>query len=170
MRALVFVSLSSKVAAVRRLLGLGIVLAGITAAHADSAPSGNPFTKYADPEAAIAAVQTVFDAEAGGSVRLAVYDSEEAFLEEALTKLEAPLDATGLAIVPLGDLAPGQYAFAVYLDENGDGKLNRGKILGRPKEPVAFSNGAKAKLRKPRFDEAKVDIAPGEVVVITLDD
>lgn len=159
-----------KAAVVRKLLGIWILLLGITAAQADSAPSGNPFTKYANPYGAIAAVQTLFDAEAGKSVRIAVYDSEEAFLEKALAKLEAPLDASGLALVPLGDLAPGQYAFAAYLDENGDGKLNRGKILGRPKEPVAFSNGAKAKLRKPYFDEAKVDIAPGEVVVITLED
>lgn len=143
---------------------------GVTAAHADSAPALNPFTKYAEPHGAVAAIQTRFEAEAGQAVRLTVWDSEEAFLEEALTKLEAPLDATGLAIVPLHELPAGEYAFAAYLDENGDGKLNRGKILGRPKEPLAFSNGAKAKLRKPHYEEAKVEIAPGEVVVITLDD
>jgi uncharacterized protein (DUF2141 family) len=162
--------MSLKATVVRKLLGIGILIAGITAAQADSAPAGNPFIKYANPYGAVAAVHTIFDAEPGKSVRIAVYDSEEAFLENALTKLSAPLDATGLALVPLGNLAPGEYAFAVYLDENGDGKLNRGKLLGRPKEPVAFSNGAKAKLRKPHFDEAKVVIAPGEVVVITLDD
>lgn len=165
-----FVSVSLKAAVVRRLLGLGVLLAGITAAHADSAPAGNPFIKYANPYGAVAAIHTVFEAEPGRFVRVAVYDSEEAFLENALIKLSARLDATGLALVPLGNLAPGEYAFAAYLDENGDGILNRGKILGRPKEPVAFSNGAKAKLRKPHFDEAKVDIAPGQVVVITLDD
>lgn len=167
---LLFVSLLSKDAVVRRLLGFGVLLAGITAANADSAPAGNPFIKYANPYGAVAAIHTIFEAEPGQSVRLAVYDSEEAFLENALTKLEARLDATGLALVPLGNLAPGEYAFAAYLDENGDGKLNRGKILGRPKEPVAFSNGAKAKLRKPHFDEAKVVIAPGQVIVITLDE
>jgi uncharacterized protein (DUF2141 family) len=73
-------------------------------------------------------------------------------------------------VLALGDLAPGEYAFAAYLDENGDGKLNRGKVLGRPKEPVAFSNGVKPKLRKPRYDETKVSVAPGSVVVITLED
>lgn len=146
------------------------MLLGIAAAHADSAPAGNPFLKYANPYGAVAAVHTIFEVEPGKSVRVAVYDSDAAFLENALAKLEAPLDASGLALVPLGDLAPGEYAFAAYLDENGDGKLNRGKILGRPKEPVAFSNGAKAKLRKPHFDEAKVAIAPGQVIVITLED
>ena len=48
--------------------------------------------------------------------------------------------------------------------------LNRGKVLGRPKEPVAFSNGVVPKLRKPRYDETKVAVAPGSVVVITLKD
>lgn len=147
-----------------------MVLAAIGVAHADSAIGVDPFDKYADPAAAVAAVQTTFYAEPGKAVRVAVYDSEEDFLEEARTKLEAYLDDTGLALLRLDDLEPGQYAFAAYLDENGDGKLNRGKILGRPKEPVAFSNGAKAKLRKPRYDEAMVEIRPGSVVVITLDD
>jgi len=155
---------------VRKFLGIVALLAGISVAHADSADGGNLFAKFADPAVAIAAIQTTFSVKAGAAVRLVIYDSEEAFLEEARAKFEAPIDETGLAILELAGLEPGVYAFAAYLDENGDGKLNRGKILGRPKEPVAFSNGAKAKLRKPRFEEAKVHIAPGSVVVITLDD
>lgn len=130
----------------------------------------NSFAKYADPGQAVAAVKTEFRADAGQAVRLAIYDSEEAFLEHARAKHEARLDEEGVAVLPLADLEPGEYAFAAYLDENGDGVLNRGKILGRPKEPVAFSNGVKPKLRKPRYDETKVTVAPGSVVVITLED
>jgi uncharacterized protein (DUF2141 family) len=177
------------------LLGIGVLLAGLGAAPAGSADMAatemapveiiaddiaagdivagtvvNLFSVYADPLIPVAAVQTTFDVVPGKAVRLAVYDSEEAFLENARAKHQAPVDARGLAVLPLGALEPGEYAFAVYLDLNGDGKLNRGKFLGRPKEPVAFSNGAKAKLRKPRFDEAKVTVEPGSVVVITLND
>jgi uncharacterized protein (DUF2141 family) len=185
---------------VRGLLGIGVLLAGLGAAPAGSADMAataaapveiitddiiasdiaggdivagavvNLFSVYADPAIPVAAIQTTFDVVPGKAVRLAVYDSEEAFLENATAKLQAPVDARGLAVLPLGDLKAGEYAFAVYLDLNGDGKLNRGKFLGRPKEPVAFSNGAKAKLRKPRFDEAKVTVEPGSVVVITLND
>jgi uncharacterized protein (DUF2141 family) len=147
-----------------------VFISAVGVAHADSAVSVNPFKQYTNPAAAVAAVQTTFTAEPGKRVRLVIYDSAEEFLEIARAKLQAPLDETGLALLPLDILEPGQYAFAAYLDENGDGKLNRGKILGRPKEPVAFSNGAKAKLRKPRFEEAVVEISPGSVVVITLDD
>ena len=159
----------SKFLGVAAAFGAAVFVAG-AGAHADSAALPASFAQYANPYGAVAAIQTTFDAEPGKSVRISVYNSEETFLEEPFTKLEAPINAKGLALVPLGNLAPGQYAFAAYLDENGDGVLNRGKVLGRPKEPIAFSNGAKAKLRRPYFDEAKVDIAPGEVVVMTLED
>ncbi len=156
---------------VRQLLGIGLLCAAAGAAHADSVPRDvNSFAKYSDPQRAVAAVATEFNAAPGKPVRLAIYDSEEAFLEHARAKHEARLDEEGVAVLPLSDLEPGEYAFAAYLDENGDGQLNRGKILGRPKEPVAFSNGVKPKLRKPSYDETKVSIGPGSVVVITLDD
>lgn len=154
----------------RKLLGIVVLFAAVTGAQADAPGPGRLFSAYADPVVPVAAVQAMFAVEPGKAVRLVVYDSAEAFLESARAKFEAPLNSDGLAVAPLDGLEPGQYAFAAYLDRNGDGKLNRGSILGRPKEPVAFSNGAKAKLRKPRFDEAKVDVGPGSVVVITLDD
>ncbi|VAW07228.1 hypothetical protein MNBD_ALPHA05-1841 [hydrothermal vent metagenome] len=184
----------------RGLLGIGVLIAGLGVTPAGSADMAatevtpveiiaddiiasdiaaddivagtvvNLFSVYADPLIPVAAIQTTFDVVPGKAIRLAVYDSEEAFLENARAKHQAPVDARGLAVLPLAGLEPGEYAFAVYLDLNGDGKLNRGKFLGRPKEPVAFSNGAKAKLRKPRYDEAKVTVEPGSVVVITLND
>lgn len=155
----------------RKILGIGAILAAAGAAHADSAPQlPDPFAKYADPSSIVAAVKTEFNAKPGQAVRLTVYDSEAKFLEIARLKHQGTLNEEGVAVVSLLGLEPGEYSFAAYLDENGDGVLNRGKILGRPKEPVAFSNGFKPKLRKPRFDETKVAVAPGSVVVITLED
>lgn len=156
---------------VRKVVGITAVIVAIGAAQAASAPSQiDVFAKYSDPAHIVAAVKTKFNAAPGQAVRLAVYDSEEAFLQEARAKHEAPLGSDGVAVLPLDDLDAGEYAFAAYLDVNGDGKLNRGKVLGRPKEPVAFSNGVTPKLRKPRYDETKVSVAPGSVVVITLED
>lgn len=155
----------------RKVLGITAVIVAFGAAQATSAPSNiDAFAKYSDPAHIVAAVKTDFNAAPGQAVRLAVYDSEEAFLEEARAKHEAPLGPDGVAVLSLDNLDAGEYAFAAYLDENGDGKLNRGKVLGRPKEPVAFSNGFVPKLRKPRYDETKVSVAPGSVVVITLED
>ncbi|MEX0643686.1 MAG: DUF2141 domain-containing protein [Parvularculaceae bacterium] len=152
--------------------GTAIAAAGaaaltVGAALADNAPLVDDFSKYSDPTGVVLAVKTEFNA-VGGAVRLSVYD-EGAFLEQAAMKQNGVVNEDGLALVPIRGLRPGAYAFVAYYDENGDGKLNRG-ALGQPKEPIAFSNGVRPKLRKPRFEEAKVDVAPGAVVVLTLDD
>lgn len=125
--------------------------------------------RLADPDSIVLAVLATFPTR-GGDVRVSVYPDADSFLERASLKETAPVDADGLAVVKLHDLSPGPYAFVAYYDANGDGMLNRGGVLGKPKEPYAFSNGVRPKLRKPRFDETAVDVQPGEVVVLTLED
>lgn len=155
----------------RKFLGIGVFLAAASAAQADSAPGlEDPFAKYADPSSIVAAVKTEFSAKPGQPVRISVYDSEDKFLEMPRLKHQGELGEDGVAVVHILGLEPGEYSFAAYLDKNNDGVLNRGGVLGRPKEPVAFSNGVTPKLRKPRFDETKVAVGPGSVVVITLED
>lgn len=153
----------------RILFGIAVLTGGAGLARADNAPAGNPFAQYSDPDSVVAAVQTTFEAKAGKAVRLSVYDSDDRFLEVAAIKHQGALNESGLALVKFYGLKPGAYAFAAYLDENDDGRLNRG-ALGIPTEPVAFSNGVVPKLRRPEFEETKVDVAPGSVVVITLQD
>lgn len=151
---------------------LAVMTAGLALtalARADSAPQPNPFSKYADPNGVVLAVETPF-INMNGAVRLTVYADEPTFLEEAAAKHQAVIDENGVAIMRLGALEKGDYAFVAYYDANGDGVLNRGRIIGRPKEPLAFSNGVKPRLRKPRFEETKVNVAPGSVVVLTIDD
>ena len=165
----------SRIKLVRGLFKYGALsgVAGLTAMGAALAdPSGavNLFSLHADNPVSIAAVVTTFAVEPGKAVRLTIYDSEENFLQTASAKLEALVNEDGVAVASLDSLTPGDYAIAAYLDENGDGKLNRGKLLGIPKEPVAFSNGVKIKLSKPRYEDAKVRVEPGSVVVITLDE
>lgn len=146
----------------------GAMALGTAAAVADSAPLPNPFSKFSTSTAAVLAVRSEF-APAGGHVRVTVYDGEAAFLETAAARREATVNDDGVALVTLEDLKPGDYAFVAYYDENGDGKLNR-NALGKPKEPFIFSNDVRPKLRKPTFDETKVSIAPGDVIVLNLKD
>lgn len=154
--------------AVLKVMVLGAAFAVAGSALADSTPSANLYSLKADGP--VAAVRTAFNAEPGQAVRVTIYDSEEAFLDTPFAKREGTINERGLAIVPLDDLKPGVYALAAYLDENGDGKLNRGKILGLPKEPVAFSNGVVPKLSRPSFDDTKVSVDEDSIVVITLED
>lgn len=156
----------------RKTLALAVLAmlgSGASGAVADSHGKLENPDRYSDPQSVVAAVQTAFDAASGQRVRLSVYDNEDNFLQMAAIKHQGALDESGVALVRFYGLKPGAYAFVAYLDENGDGKLNRGP-LGAPREPLAFSNGVVPKLRRPKFDEAKVDVEPGSVVVITLND
>lgn len=105
-----------------------------------------------------------------GEVRITIYDSKEAFLETPFAKRAAPLGVDGAARVPLNDLPPGRYAMAAYLDVDGDGELRRGGLLGKPKEPIGFSGGAKIALGAPAYKDAAVEVRPGAVIRIELDD
>lgn len=168
----VFVKISVRISVGGRgfLAGLaaGVVALSIGAAFADSAPLPNPFSKFSTHDAVVLAIQSEF-APVGGHIRISVYDDAASFLEMASAKLETLVNEEGIALLTLKDLKPGDYAFVAYLDKNGDGKLNR-NALGKPKEPYIFSNDVRPKLRKPTFEETKVAVSPGEVVVLTLKD
>ena len=141
------------------------LVSGLGAAVADDLPGHDPFSRLSASDAIILAVKA--GAQPGDAVRLAVYDSPATFLEQPASRHEAKVGDDGLAVVKVHGLKAGEYSFVAYLDENGDGKLNR-NALGKPKEPFIFSNDVKPKLKKPSFDETKVSVGPGEVVVLTL--
>jgi uncharacterized protein (DUF2141 family) len=134
-------------------------------AVADSAPGRDAYSRLSTGDAIVLAVHA--DAGKGRKVRLTVYDNPSTFLETPASKHHATIGEDGLAVVAVRGLKAGDYSFVAYLDENGDGKLNR-NALGKPKEPFIFSNDVKPKLKKPSFDETKVSVSPGEVVVLTL--
>ncbi|MEM8935962.1 MAG: DUF2141 domain-containing protein [Pseudomonadota bacterium] len=150
-------------------LALATLLAVLGATAASGALNQEDLESYSDPSAVIAAINANFETKPGQMVRVTVYENEEDFLEVAAMKHQGVMDESGVALIRLLGLEPGDYSFAAYLDENGDKKLNRGP-LGTPAEPLAFSNGIRPRLRRPRFSETKVDVAPGSVVLITLED
>lgn len=138
---------------------------GFGAAVADNIPGHDAYSRLSSSDAVVLAVHA--DAGKGSEVRLTVYDGPETFLAAPASRHHATVGDDGLAVVKVRGLKAGDYAFVAYLDENGDGKLNR-NALGKPKEPFIFSNDVKPKLKKPSFDETKVSVGPGEVVVLTL--
>lgn len=146
----------------------GALAALLGPAVADNAPLPDSFSRFAAGDAVVLAVRSTF-APPGGHVRLTVFDSPATFLETAAGKHEATVNDEGIAVITLKDLTPGAYVFVAWYDENADGKLNR-NALGKPKEPYVFSNDVRPKLRKPTFDETKVEVAQGDVVVMTLED
>jgi uncharacterized protein (DUF2141 family) len=95
--------------------------------------------------------------EAKGSIYVAVYDRQEAFLSNEPAKMRAqkiaPVTQTGSLQLSLGALPAGQYALSCFHDVNGNGKLDTDWV-GIPTEPYGFSNNARPKFRAPRWSES----------------
>jgi 4,4'-diapolycopenoate synthase len=93
---------------------------------------------------------------AHGSLAYLVFQSAEGFpdaRDHALRHAFVPVSAKdGEQTIDVGPLAPAQYAVTVYLDANGNGKLDKG-FLGIPKEPVGASNNPKGRMGPPSYSE-----------------
>lgn len=97
----------------------------------------------------------------GEQVLLSVYDQEAQWLKQPVQKVKeaAPADigSAGTHTLLIDALAAGRYAVIVYVDRNGNGKLDRG-MFGRPTEPYGFSNGG-GSFGPPDFADAAIDVA-----------
>jgi uncharacterized protein (DUF2141 family) len=51
------------------------------------------------------------------------------------------------------ELPLGEYALSVFYDRNGNGEMDT-NFIGMPKEPIALSNDAVAKLGPPKYEDA----------------
>jgi uncharacterized protein (DUF2141 family) len=106
-------------------------------------------------------------ASADGDIKIALYNSADGFLSKSVRGLQAPAH-TGTVEVKVADLPPGDYAFAVYHDANGNGKMDR-NMVGMPTEDYAFSNNAVGKRGAPRYEDARIVLpAAGAVVTVNL--
>ena len=72
----------------------------------------------------------------------------------------------GASDVAFDNLPPGAYVVYVYHDENGNGKLDTGGLLGLPTEGYAFSNDAPARFGPPAI-KAMTVIVPRSGTVET---
>lgn len=99
-----------------------------------------------------------------GLIKVAVVDSQAGWDGQA-----KPVQADGAP--PSGDtatfvfkgLAPGAYAVLVTHDENGNGKLDS-NMIGMPVEAYGFSNNPRV-MRKPTWDEARIDIGAQDTAI-----
>ncbi|BDW92600.1 hypothetical protein MACH07_14320 [Flagellimonas marinaquae] len=88
-----------------------------------------------------------------GKVNVAVYDSDEGFLSfDQVLKTKSVVADQGSVVLHISDLPSGEYALAVFHDENDNGKLDT-NWLGIPKEKVAFSNAKMKTFGPPKYKE-----------------
>ena len=103
-----------------------------------------------------------------GYIRIGVFNSNEKFLKkDAIFKKYKIAVEDSIETIIVNDLPKGEYAFILYHDINGDGKMNR-KLIGIPKEPFGFSNNVRPKLSKPTFEECKFVLEDNLVLQIKL--
>lgn len=94
------------------------------------------------------------EVKAGRSVRIALYREGDEFPSDRSAFKHATVVAEGTEVTVKFDVPYGNYAAAVFLDENGNGKLDK-TVIGFPKEPFGFSNGFRPKTGKPKFKNCK---------------
>jgi uncharacterized protein (DUF2141 family) len=97
---------------------------------------------------------------------VALYDSAESYAaNKTLAAQTAPMNG-GSATLSFPGLPPKRYALRVFVDENGNGKLDTNP-LGMPIERYGFSNDAMGNRAAPGFEAAAfpVDAADLKTVI-----
>jgi uncharacterized protein (DUF2141 family) len=91
---------------------------------------------------------------AQGNVFVGLYASPAKFLQGNQADAQRRVRAsTGPITVVFDNLPPGAYAVGAFHDENGNDHLDT-NFLGLPEEGYALSNGVRAVMAKPTFQQA----------------
>lgn len=91
------------------------------------------------------------------------YDDEKPFKQLAFDKKEINNGTLNISC----ELEPGTYGFTVVDDENNNGKIDK-NFIGVPKEGFGFSNFFMEKMKKPKFDDFKVDLKTQSKIIIRV--
>ncbi len=103
-------------------------------------------------------VEIVGVANDSGDVHVALYNDPAGFPKSQgmMIETEAPIK-NGVARATFKGLTAGQYAIAIYHDENGSNKFDQG-LFGIPLEDFGFSNDVTVFLSAPEFEDAAFDV------------
>jgi uncharacterized protein (DUF2141 family) len=90
-----------------------------------------------------------------GEILIALYNNAKGFPEDASMALQtAKIKAKkGQQTITIKQVSFGQYAIAIFHDENSDGKMNK-NMLGIPKEGYGVSNNVKNLMSAPQYKDA----------------
>lgn len=94
--------------------------------------------------------------DATGTVYIAVYNSEDTWLEDetVMNKTVVITEARDGDLVRTElELPMGDYALSAFHDQDGDGELDT-NMVGIPDEPIAVSNNAIGKFGPPKYEDA----------------
>ena len=93
-----------------------------------------------------------------GSIKIAIYNRSQGFLKfEEVFKVDRIAAKEATTTFKIMDLPNGEYAVAIFHDENGNDKLDT-NWLGIPKESVAFSNAKIKTFGPPSYRECAFNL------------
>ena len=99
-----------------------------------------------------------------GKVNFALYNSSSSFNDPNQAFCELFLDCTGGSmVITLDSLVPGDYAFAIFHDENNNQQIDQ-NWLSIPTEGFAFSNNAMGSFGPPSWTQAKFSVPVSSTV------
>lgn len=100
-----------------------------------------------------------------GMIWLGIYRSEEEFLvkEKCILIGKEVLGSKNMQVL-VPDLPYGEYAFAIFHDENNNGTMDQ-NLVGIPSEPFAFSKKPPSRFRLPTFDEVKFEFQQNQMTI-----
>ncbi len=99
---------------------------------------------------------------AGGILRMGLYDEARYPDDNSVPLASADVTAEpGETVITLHNLNPGIYAIQTFQDVNSNNKMDTSWV-GLPLEPFGFSQDAVPFLSKPKFDEVKFTLKPGD--------
>lgn len=90
---------------------------------------------------------------ADGTLELALYDSAGSFLKKSVSATGQKA-VKGTTTIVIKDVPAGDYAYAIFHDANGNGKMDA-NMMGIPTEDFAFSNNALGRMGPPKFGDAR---------------
>lgn len=101
-----------------------------------------------------------------GQLYVAFYSSEDSFLKKPLTGLRVEVTDRVL-VIPCKGLPAGEYAFALFQDENGNGRLDTA-AFGIPTEKTGFSNDAEGVMGPPAYEKCRFSLQKDTLMVVHL--
>ena len=103
-----------------------------------------------------------------GTINIGLYNNAGDFPEEEKEYKLIILEVKALEIThTFKDLPQGEYAIALYHDENKDDECNR-NFFGIPKEGYGFSNNIKPTFSAPSFEDTKFQLEDSKSITISL--
>lgn len=103
-----------------------------------------------------------------GNVLVAVYNSSDSFLDsDKMFSGGSSKAELGNTLVIIDDLPDGEYALAIFHDEDGDDELDTNWI-GIPKEPICFSIGKMKTFGPPKYSECAFKVEGDKKIQVSL--